>query len=72
MNDNKKLNITVNGEPLVVDDGITVLGLLSQLNLNRRGIAVEINHEIEPNDNHDRRLVGEGDWFEIVTLVGGG
>ena len=72
MTDDKKLNITVNGDPLVVDDGITVLKLLAQLKLNRRGIAVEINHEIEPSDNHDRRLVNEGDWFEIVTLVGGG
>ncbi len=73
MSDNKnKLEITVNGEPLVVDEGTTVTQLLARMQMNRRGIAVEINQQLEPRENHDHRIVQQGDWFEIVTLVGGG
>jgi len=73
MSDNKnKLEITVNGEPLVVDEGTTVTQLLARMQMNRRGIAVEINQQLEPRENHDHRIVEHGDWFEIVTLVGGG
>ena len=72
MQEQQDLNITVNGEPLSVKSGTTISDLLVQLKLNRRGIAVEINHEIEPGENHDQRQVNDGDWLEIVTLVGGG
>ena len=67
-----QIEVTVNGETVQVPKDASVSQLLDQLKLNRRGIAVEINQELEPKENHDSRIVQAGDWFEIVTLVGGG
>jgi sulfur carrier protein len=68
----EKLEITVNGKPMSVEPGQSVFDLLEQLGLNQRGIAVELNEQILPRSLHATRVVAAGDWFEIVTLVGGG
>ena len=67
-----KINITVNGEPTEVATGTTIRELLDQLGIGTRGIAVEINQCIEPSENFENKQVKEGDWLEVVTLVGGG
>ncbi len=69
---NAQLEITVNGNRMSVECGKSVHDLLEQLDLNQRGIAVELNEQILPRSLHAGRLVAAGDWFEIVTLVGGG
>lgn len=66
------INITVNGEPLEVESNTTVRELLDQLNITAKAIAVEINQCVEPTENLETKEVKEGDWLEIVTLVGGG
>ncbi|HEV3023497.1 MAG TPA: sulfur carrier protein ThiS [Pirellulales bacterium] len=66
------LTIVVNGEPRQVAAGTTVAGLLSELGLDPRHVAVEVNLDIVPRGTHARRELAEGDRLEIVTLVGGG
>jgi thiazole synthase len=66
------LELTVNGEPHTVPDASTVADLLDHLKLDRRRIAVEVNHELVPRTCHVTHRLTRGDRVEIVTLVGGG
>ncbi len=66
------MNIIFNGEPREVADHVTVAGLLAELDLKPRFVAVEVNLELTPRDEHARHVLHDGDRVEVVTLVGGG
>ena len=66
------LSITVNGEPRSVPPGTTVSGLLADLGLGGRAVAVERNREIVPRAQHPAVELADGDRLELVTFVGGG
>jgi sulfur carrier protein len=68
----KHVQITVNGQPREVPEGITVAQLLDELALATKYVAVEVNLQLVPRQKHARYRLGEGDRLEIVTLVGGG
>lgn len=50
----------------------TVAGLLAALNRDPKKVAVEVNEEVVPREQHAERELRDGDRVEIVTLVGGG
>lgn len=64
--------ITLNGQPRDVPAGTTVTALMELAGAPRQAVAVEVNRELVPRSEHDRRVLAEGDAVEIVTLVGGG
>ncbi|MFQ5428100.1 MAG: sulfur carrier protein ThiS [Thermodesulfobacteriota bacterium] len=64
--------ITINGESREVREGITLAGLLGELEIQTRGTAVEINREIVPRASHEKRAIANGDVIEIIRMVGGG
>ncbi len=64
-------SIVVNGDPMPFAGG-TVSELLKALDIKTRAIAVELNHEVVPADQHDTTKISPGDRLEVVTLVGGG
>ena len=66
------MEIFFNGEPRIVPDGTSVAGLLEQLEIQPRQVAVEVNLELVPRTRHGERLLASGDRLEVVTLVGGG
>jgi len=66
------VQIVVNGQTRQVPEQITVAELLEQLKLAGRHVAVEVNMELVPRQQHPERKLSEGDCVEIVTLVGGG
>lgn len=66
------MQITINGTPREVADGITVAELLGRLELRPQQVAVEVNRELVPRTRHPDRALLAGDAVEIVTLVGGG
>ena len=66
------MQITVNGEPHDVPDGITVRGLVENLGLTDGPVAVERNREVVPRADHPSTALGVGDVIEIVRFVGGG
>ena len=68
----RKLNATVNGSAMELQDGITIENLLAQLEIDVRLVAVEQNLEIVPKADYSTRLIREGDAIEIVQFVGGG
>jgi len=66
------MRIFVNGEPREVVEALTVDGLLRELQLFGRRIAVERNGEIVPRSRHPDLALADGDLLEIVVAVGGG
>jgi thiazole synthase len=64
--------ITINGEPRRVSAGLSVSGLVAELGLNPKKVAVERNLEIVPRSTHGDVMIVEGDQLEIVHFVGGG
>lgn len=66
------IEITVNGEPRHVPEGTTIAGLLGDLGLGERRVAVERNRQVVPRMEHHVTALAAGDQIEIVTFVGGG
>ena len=64
--------VHVNGQPRDVSEGMTVAGLLQELQLTARKVAVEVNLEILEKQDFDYRLLNEGDRVEIMSFIGGG
>lgn len=66
------MEIIVNGTPRPSEDGQTIAHLLSELQLDQRQVAVEVNRDLVPREQHAQHILCDGDRLEIVTLVGGG
>ncbi len=66
------MRITVNDQPMEVDDGVSVDALLRQLNVKREFTAVAVNREITPKSAYATTALSAGDRVEIVRPVGGG
>ncbi len=64
--------VVYNGEPRSVTAGTTVAGFLTELKLDSRRVAVEVNLQLVPRQKHAETILSDGDRVEIVTLVGGG
>ena len=67
-----KIAISINGEPRRVAAGLSVAGLVAELGLNPKKVAVERNLEIVPRSTHADVMLADGDQLEIVHFVGGG
>jgi thiazole synthase len=66
------IHVTINDEPRVFDQSLTVAELLADLGRDPTRIAVEVNERIVRRDEQTLQILREGDRVEIVTLVGGG
>lgn len=66
------MQIVINDQPREVAEGLTVAGLLTELEMRPKLVAVERNLELVPRGRHTECILQEGDRLEIVTLVGGG
>lgn len=64
--------ILVNGQSRDVPTGLSVAGLLAELGLDSRKVAVERNEEIVPRSTYAATLIAGGDALEIVHFIGGG
>jgi len=66
------IDVVVNGNPRSVAEGTTVAGLIGELGLGDRRVAVERNREVVPRAQHTTTVLTAGDRLELVTFVGGG
>jgi sulfur carrier protein len=66
------MQIVLNGEGRKIASGLTIAGLLQQLQLTTGRIAVELNQQIVPRAEHESTELSDGDKVEIVSFVGGG
>ena len=64
--------ITVNADPHEYPDPLTVADLLKLLRTDPKRVAVELNGEVAPREDHAGRTLADGDRVEIVGAVGGG
>lgn len=64
--------VTVNGNSREMATGTTLAELLRELDLKPRGLAVELNGEIVPQEAFSNQTLSTEDRVEIVSLVGGG
>lgn len=66
------MNIVVNGDNREVGEKTTVANVIADLGLTGKRIAVELNREILPFDQHATQQLQTGDKLEIVQAIGGG
>ena len=66
------MNITLNGEPHNLEAPMTVAGLLGELGLDTKKVAVERNLEIVPKSTYSDVDLADGDRLEVVHFIGGG
>ena len=66
------IDIVLNGEPASMQPGTSVSGMLEQMQLTGKRVAVEVNCEIVPRSLHEDRELQAGDRVEIVQAIGGG
>ena len=66
------IEITVNGEPQTAPEGLSILGLLQQLQLDPERVAVELDRRIVKQLYWPETVLRTGAQLEIVQFVGGG
>ena len=66
------MQISVNGEMRAFEGVADVAGLVAELGLDPRKVAVERNLEIVPRSTYAQTPLADGDRIEIVTFIGGG
>lgn len=71
---NKSMKLLVNGKEVQAKEGISLLELLKEINIEVRpvGLAVAVNEEVIPKNRYGEVFLKEGDRVEIVNIVGGG
>jgi len=66
------VQVTVNGKPMELPEGLTIDGLLARLAIRREYTAVALNREVTPKATYATTVLAEGDKVEIVRPMGGG
>ncbi len=66
------ITVTLNGNPVELEQPLSISELLTSVQVPPDYLAVEINAEVIPRAEHPTHLVCDGDAVEVVTLVGGG
>ncbi len=67
-----EVTVTLNGKPRQVPEGLSLLDLLKQLDVQPSRVVVEHNREIRRRDDFEKTQVHAGDELELVYFVGGG
>jgi sulfur carrier protein len=71
-NNSKVITLSINGEPRQLPANTTVAGLIEEMGLTGKRIALERNGEIVPRSTFATQHLSAGDKLEIVVAVGGG
>lgn len=66
------MEIVVNGERRIAQEGQTILGLLRELGLEPARVAVEFDRRIVKQALWPETILRPGSQVEIVQFVGGG
>ncbi len=66
------MKISVNGDTREYGENAVVSDIITDLNLEGKRIAVELNKEILPYEKHQSQKLQDNDQLEIVQAIGGG
>ena len=64
--------ITLNGEPYELEAPMSIIDLLTKLDIDPRRVAIEHNLIVIKRERYDSTVVADGDSVEVVRFVGGG
>ena len=64
--------IIVNGEEISLPENSNIQGLVAELGLINKRIAIEVNETIIPKSKHRSHLLDSLDRVEVINAVGGG
>ena len=68
----ERIAVQVNGESRAVPAGCSISGMLREIGIDPRKVAVERNLEVVPRSTLGEVAVVDGVEVEFVTFVGGG
>ena len=68
----RDISFVVNGETRSSHNAMKLADLIAELGLTHLRVAVELNFEVIPRDQHESTTIENGDRLEIVSFVGGG
>ena len=68
----RPMKITINGENRTLNEPISLKQLVSDLGLENKRLAIEVNQDIVPRGEYADTLLKENDKVEIVHAIGGG
>ena len=67
------VQVTISGDKKQIAEGISVLKLLEQENVEMpEYVSVSINEEFVKREDFDKRIVEDGDEMEFLYFMGGG
>ena len=66
------MKIILNGQEKNLATRMTLAGLLREMGLGERRVAVEVNREIIPRSQHGAFELKDNDRVEVVFAIGGG
>lgn len=66
------MKITINGENHALYEPTSLKQLISELGLDNKRLALEVNQAIVPRSEYADYLLRDGDKVEIVQAIGGG
>jgi sulfur carrier protein len=66
------VQLTVNGDPAELDDGVTVAALVAGRAEEHRRVAVAVNAGVVPRSAWSSTVLRDGDAVEVLVAVAGG
>jgi sulfur carrier protein len=66
------ITVRINGSLVELSQPMTIRQLLETAHVPPNYLAVEVNADVVPREDHGVQMVNDGDHIEVVTLVGGG
>ncbi len=66
------MKIFLNGQEKEIKEGLSLLSLIEELDLDVNKIALEKDLEIIERSRFDKTLINEGSRIEIIHFIGGG
>jgi sulfur carrier protein len=67
-----RVTVSVNGDDTTVAPGTTIAGLVAELGLEPRGVAVAVDGEVVTRRTWAERSLARGDRVEVLTIAQGG
>ncbi len=68
----KKIKISINGKLSMINDNLSLLNFIKQLEIPLKKVAIELNQEIIDKNKLNKIKLKKNDKVEIVHFIGGG
>jgi len=66
------MTVTVNGQTAALDEGATILAMLTQRGYVPERVVVEHNRAIVDRSHWSEKVISSGDEIEVIAFLGGG